>query len=144
MAAWLVWLIAGFILISAEVLSGDLWLLMIGLGALGGAAAAGFGGNLVISAIVFAIATIALVGGLRPMLKRKMLLGQDHKTNTQALIGVRAMTVTKVDGHQGQVKIGGEIWSARAHNPDDTIPEPGTPVVVVEISGATAIVAPEP
>lgn len=144
MAAWLVWLIAGFILISAEVLSGDLWLLMIGLGALGGAAASALGGDLVISGIVFGIATIALVGGIRPMLKRKMLIGQDIKTNTQALIGARALTVTAVDEHQGQVKIGGEIWSARAHHPDDPIPEPGTPVVVVEISGATAIVAPEP
>ncbi|ONI79758.1 hypothetical protein ALI144C_23705 [Actinosynnema sp. ALI-1.44] len=144
MAAWLVWLIAGFILISAEVMSGDLWLLMIGLGALGGAAAAALGAGLVISTIVFALATIALVAGVRPVLKRKMLTGPDHKTNTQALIGARALTVTLVDSHQGQVKIGGEIWSARSHSPDDTIPEPGTPVIVMAISGATAIVAPEP
>ena len=118
MAAWLLWLIAGLILISAEVLSGDLWLLMIGLGAFGGAAAAGLGGNLVLSAIVFAIASVALVGGLRPMLKRRLLAGQ--------------------------VKIGGEIWSARAHSPDDRLGEPGAPVIVMQISGATAIVAPEP
>lgn len=144
MAAWLVWLIAGFILISAEVLSGDLWLLMIGLGAFAGAAASALAGNLVISAVVFAIATVALVGGLRPIIKRRMFSGQHVVTNTQALIGARATVVAAVDGHRGQVKIGGEIWSARAHNPDEVIPEPGTPVVVVEISGATAIVAPEP
>lgn len=144
MAAWLVWLIAGFVLVSAEVVSGDLWLLMIGVGALGGAAAAALGAGTVIATIVFAVATIVLVGGLRPVLKRKMLAGLDHKTNTQALIGARAVTVTAVDGHHGRVKIGGEVWSARSHSPDDVIPEPGTPVIVMAISGATAIVAPEP
>nr|WP_042179320.1 NfeD family protein [Kibdelosporangium sp. MJ126-NF4]CEL13757.1 Putative activity regulator of membrane protease YbbK [Kibdelosporangium sp. MJ126-NF4]CTQ99443.1 Putative activity regulator of membrane protease YbbK [Kibdelosporangium sp. MJ126-NF4] len=144
MAAWLVWLIAGFVLISAEVMSGDLWLLMIGIGALGGAVASALGAGMVISAVVFAVATIALVGGLRPVLRRRMLTGLDHRTNTQALIGARAVTVTPVDGHQGQVKIGGEIWSARSHHRDDVIPEPGTPVIVMEISGATAVVAPEP
>lgn len=144
MAAWLLWLIAGLILISAEVLSGDLWLLMIGLGAFGGAAAAGLGGDLVLSAVVFAVATVALVGGLRPMLKRRMLAGTGHKTNTEALIGARATVVAPVDEHSGQVKIGGEIWSARAHSPDDRLGEPGAPVIVMQISGATAIVAPEP
>jgi membrane protein implicated in regulation of membrane protease activity len=142
MAAWLVWLIGGLLLISAEVLSGDLWLLMIGLGALGGSAAALAGGNLVISALVFAIASIALIGGIRPMLKRKLLVGQDIKTNTQALIGARATVVAPVDHHSGQVKIGGEIWSARTDNGGTY--QPGTPVIVVQISGATAIVAPEP
>jgi membrane protein implicated in regulation of membrane protease activity len=144
MAAWLLWVIAGLILISAEVLSGDLWLLMIGLGAFGGAAAAGLGGDLVISAIVFGVASIALVGGLRPILKRRLLAGTGHKTNTEALIGARATVVAPVDEHAGQVKIGGEIWSARAHSPDDRLIEPGTPVIVMQISGATAIVAPQP
>ncbi|MET0134414.1 MAG: NfeD family protein [Kibdelosporangium sp.] len=140
MAAWLVWLIGGLLLISAEVLSGDLWLLMIGLGALGGSAAALAGGSVVISALVFAIASIALIGGIRPVLKRK-LIGHDYKTNTQALIGAKATVVAPVDHHSGQVKIGGEIWSARTH---DGTYQPGTPVIVVEIAGATAIVAPEP
>lgn len=144
MAAWLLWLIAGLVFISAEVLSGDLWLLMIGLGAFGGAAAAGLTGDLVISAIVFAVVSIALVGGLRPVLRRRLLAGTGHKTNTEALIGARATVVLPVDEHTGQVKIGGEIWSARAHSPGDQLSEPGTRVIVMEISGATAIVAPEP
>jgi membrane protein implicated in regulation of membrane protease activity len=144
MAAWLLWLIAGLILISAEALSGDLWLLMIGVGAFGGAAAAGLGGDLVISTIVFGVASIALLGGLRPMLKRRLLAGTGHKSNTEALIGARATVVAPVDENQGQVKIGGEIWSARAQSPDDRLSEPGTPVIVMQITGATAIVAPEP
>jgi membrane protein implicated in regulation of membrane protease activity len=93
---------------------------------------------------VFGVASIALVGGLRPMLKRRMLAGTGHKTNTEALIGAKATVIAPVDEHKGQVKIGGEIWSARAHSPDDRLIEPGAPVIVMQISGATAIVAPEP
>jgi membrane protein implicated in regulation of membrane protease activity len=144
MAAWLVWLIAGLILIAAEAASGDLWLLMIGLGALAGAGAAALTDNLVISAVVFAIASVALIGGARPLLKRRLLAGQDFKSNTQALIGARAVVLAPVDAQHGRVKIGGEVWSARAnHDGGDPI-EPGTTVIVVEISGATAVVAPEP
>jgi membrane protein implicated in regulation of membrane protease activity len=142
MAAWLVWVIAGLILVSAEVLSGDLWLLMVGLGAMGGAAAAGVTDNLVISAVVFALASVALLGGARPFIKRKLLTGHDHKTNAQALIGASATVVAPVDHSQGQVKIGGEIWSARTHNGGEPVAT-GSRVIVVDISGATAIVAPE-
>jgi membrane protein implicated in regulation of membrane protease activity len=45
-----------------------------------------------------------------------------------------------VDGNGGQVKIGGEVWSARAYDEDRVI-EPGTRVEVMEIDGATALVA---
>ena len=47
--------------------------------------------------------------------------------------------VSRVDGHGGQVRIGGELWSARALDDHDVIEE-GAPVTVMQISGATAIV----
>ena len=144
MASWLLWVIAGLVLISAEVISGDLWLLMIGIGALGGGLAAALTGNIVLAAVIFAAVSVALVAGIRPTLKRRLLAGPEHKTNTQALIGARAIVVSPVDEHQGQVKIGGEIWSARAEHPDERLAQPGTPVIVMRIAGATAMVAPEP
>jgi membrane protein implicated in regulation of membrane protease activity len=45
-----------------------------------------------------------------------------------------------VDAHGGQVKIGGEIWSARAYDEDEVL-EPGTRASVMLIDGATALVA---
>jgi membrane protein implicated in regulation of membrane protease activity len=38
------------------------------------------------------------------------------------------------------VKIGGEVWSARTYDEDDVI-EPGARVEVMQIEGATALVA---
>ena len=49
----------------------------------------------------------------------------------------------RVDGHGGQVKIGGELWSARALDGHEVI-EPGKPVTVDARSpGATALVSPQ-
>jgi hypothetical protein len=41
--------------------------------------------------------------------------------------------------HEGQVKLDGEIWTARPFN-DDDVYEPGDHVTVVHIDGATAVV----
>jgi membrane protein implicated in regulation of membrane protease activity len=59
--------------------------------------------------------------------------------HTKALLGTTAVVIARVDGHGGRVKIGGDVWSARACDADDVI-EPGTRVTVIDISGATALV----
>jgi membrane protein implicated in regulation of membrane protease activity len=48
--------------------------------------------------------------------------------------------VERVDADGGCVKIGGEIWTARAYDEDDAF-EPGARVQVMKIDGATALVA---
>lgn len=141
--AALIWLIIGVGLLAAEVISGDLVLAMLGVGALAAAGSAAAFDNVILSVAVFAISSIGLLVLARPALKRKFLLGEGVKTNAEALIGVRALTLSTVDGHEGQVKIGGEVWSARTLNGWQVI-EAGTPVTVIEIAGATAVVSPEP
>ena len=59
--------------------------------------------------------------------------------NTDALVGGPAVVVARVDGHGGRVKIGGDVWSARAYEHDQVL-EPGDRVTIVDISGATAMV----
>jgi membrane protein implicated in regulation of membrane protease activity len=50
-----------------------------------------------------------------------------------------ALVVERVDAHHGQVKIGGELWSARSYDGHAVI-EPGRNVDVMSIEGATAYV----
>ena len=50
------------------------------------------------------------------------------------------MVVTRVDADSGQVKLAGEVWTARAFDEDEVL-EPGTRVQVMKIEGATALVA---
>lgn len=136
--AALIWLIGGIVLVAAEVLSGDFFLLMLGVGALAGAFSEGLFGNTLISLGVFALSSISLVTFARPWLKAKFH-GPIVPDNVRALIGGKATVVSTVDDAGGQVKLNGEVWSARAFD-DKQVLEPGTSVTVMEISGATAIV----
>ncbi|HVV07735.1 NfeD family protein [Amycolatopsis sp.] len=138
----LIWLIVGIALMVAEVVSGDFVLLMLGGGALVGAGAALFTGNAVIDVIVFAVASAALLWLARPALKKRFLHGPDVKTGIEALVGTKGVALSTVDGDGGQVKLGGDVWSARSLAEGEAI-EPGTRVTVVQISGATAVVSPE-
>jgi membrane protein implicated in regulation of membrane protease activity len=45
----------------------------------------------------------------------------------------------RVDASGGRVKIGGEVWSARAYDESQVL-EPGARVEVMKIEGATALV----
>jgi membrane protein implicated in regulation of membrane protease activity len=62
------------------------------------------------------------------------------RTGTAALVGQRALVLERVDADGGQVKIGGEVWSARPYDDSDVF-EPGARVDVLRIDGATALVA---
>lgn len=143
MIAALIWLIAGVVLVAAEALSGEFVLLMLGGGALVSAAAAGLGAPVLLTAGVFGVVSFGLIAGVRPVIKRKLLAGDTTRTNTEALVGTRAVTVTDVNAEGGRVKIGGEIWSARTITDNEVI-ESGRPVTVIEISGATAVVLAKP
>lgn len=135
------WIVIGLALIATEVLGGEFVMLMLGVGALsaGGAAAAGAAPWL--SAIVFALVSLVLLLGVRPPLKRHYLTGPHEPMNTDALLGASAEVVEPVDSDGGRVKIGGELWSARAADADTY--DVGTKVVVQQIDGAIAVVESE-
>lgn len=142
MTAW-VWFGAGVVLFAAEVLSGEFFLVMLGTGALSGAAAMALSDNTWVAVVVFAVVTLGLLVFARPALKRRFLHGTGMRTNTDALIGAKAMTLSTVDSEQGLVKLAGQEWTARSHI-DGQVIESGRSVTVVEISGATAVVSAEP
>ena len=134
----LIWLIAGIVLIAAEVLSGDFVLIMLGAAALAGAGAEALFGVPLVSVAVFAATALGLLAGARPSLKRRWH-GQLTADNVAGLIGETAVVTTTVDATGGTVRLRGGDWSARALD-DRQVLEPGTTVTVVEIQGATAVV----
>jgi membrane protein implicated in regulation of membrane protease activity len=137
--AALVWLIVGVLLIAAEVLTGDLTLAMLGIAALAAAGAGGVGGGVPVQVVVFGIVAIGLVTLARPVLRKRLHPGHHVKTNVAALVGAKAIVLSTVDAHSGQVKLAGEVWSARAFDETQVL-EPGRSVTVMDISGATAVV----
>ncbi|TDD32297.1 NfeD family protein, partial [Saccharopolyspora elongata] len=127
----------------AEVISGELVLLMLGLAAIGAAGAAALGVPLGVDAAVFALLGLGLIFVARPALKRRLNRGLELKTNVAALIGKKAVVESTVDATRGRVRINGDVWSARAFDETQVL-ETGQTVTVMDISGATAVVWAEP
>ncbi|MFC0437931.1 NfeD family protein [Kutzneria buriramensis] len=138
--AALLWLLFGVALVLAEVLSGDFVLVMLGVAGLAAALTDVIGGSLLADGIVFAVTSLVGIFAVRPLLRSRLMSGHEHlSTNIQALKGVQAVVLSTVDEHDGRVRINGEVWSARAFEPTQRL-EPGRQVIVMDISGATAIV----
>lgn len=136
------WLIAGFALIAAEVLSSDFVLIMLGAAALAAAGSAALGAPVWLQVGAFGGASVALIALIRPVLKRRLYTAS-VRTNAEALVGDKAVVISRVDAHGGRIKLRGELWSARAFYETEVL-EPGQAVTVMKISGATAVVLGEP
>ena len=137
--AWAGWLGLAVVLGIIETTTLDLVFLMLAGGALAGAAAAAFGAPLLLSAVVAILASAALLGVVRPIARRHLRTPLETRTGVAALVGRQAVVLARVDGESGQVKLAGEVWSARAFDEHEVI-EPGEKVQVVQIEGATALV----
>jgi membrane protein implicated in regulation of membrane protease activity len=136
----LIWLVVAVALAGAEVLTGDLFLLMLGGGALAAAGANwAFDWPIWADGLTFLIVSILLLVGVRPALRRRLSAGRGLPEPVKALEGKSALVLDRVARHEGQVKLDGEIWTARPFNVDDVF-EPGDHVTVVHIDGATAVV----
>ena len=136
----LIWLGAAVLLAAGESVGGELFLLMLAGGALGGSAAAFLGAPVWGQALAFALVSVILVAGVRPIVRRRLLSAlPEHDTNTAALTGRGGTVLEAVGPNAGLVEIAGDTWTARPLLDGDTI-EAGEKVLVHEIDGATAIV----
>nr|WP_218890864.1 NfeD family protein [Actinomycetospora corticicola] len=127
-------------LVVAEVLSGELVLVMLGAAALGAAGASALGVRLGPDVAVFAVLAALLVLLVRPQVNRRLRVHDPVNTGTRALLGTEGEVVEPITADHGTVRLRGSVWSARALHDDELAA--GTAVVVVEISGATAVVTP--
>jgi membrane protein implicated in regulation of membrane protease activity len=132
-------LVLAALLAAGEVLTTGFILGPFAIAALLAALASLLGLGLVAPVIVFIVASVASVLFLRPIARRHLRTPAAIRTGTAALVGGRALVLERVDSLGGQVKIGGEVWSARSFF-DDQVIEPGAQVEVAKIQGATALV----
>lgn len=139
MPVWLLWLVAAVALAGAEALTGDLFLLMLSGGALAAVGSSLLIDNFVIDGVVFAVVSILLLVLVRPALRRRFAAGTGLPEPMKALEGRNALVLDRVTRHEGQVKLDGEIWTARPLS-DGDVYEPGDHVTVMRIDGATAVV----
>ena len=109
-----IWIIAGAVLVVAELLTTSLMFASLALGAFMAATVAGFGGSAIWQAAAFAVVSVGAIVGLRPLVAKRFSTRSDqHSTNTLALVGAMGKSTTAVTTDSGQVKVRGEVWSAR-------------------------------
>jgi membrane protein implicated in regulation of membrane protease activity len=112
----------------------------LAVAALLAALVAGLGLGPVFQIAVFAGAAIASLAVLRPIAIAHVRTAIPARTGTAALVGQTAVVLESVDANGGQIKLGGEVWSARSYD-GDRVFEPGQRVSVLEIRGATALIS---
>jgi membrane protein implicated in regulation of membrane protease activity len=138
--AWLLWAIVAVALAIGEIFTPGLFFLgPIAVAAVAAMIAAALGAGWAIDLVVFAGGAAASLAVLRPIARSHLRMPAALRTGTAALVGARAVVLERVDASGGRVRIGGEVWSARALDESQVI-EPGTSVQVAEIEGATALV----
>jgi membrane protein implicated in regulation of membrane protease activity len=143
MPAWLGWLVVAAVLGVVEVTTLTFAAGLVACAALVAAVVAGVGGGLILQALVFGVTSFAALAVVYPICTRiRDKHTSSYRSGVEALLDRPAVVVKQVDAVSGVVRIGGEVWSARAYDETQVIAE-GTRVSVFQIDGATALVYPK-
>jgi membrane protein implicated in regulation of membrane protease activity len=139
---WVLWLIAAVVFGVGEIATLSFFLAPFAVGAIVAALVAAAGGGMIVSWAVFLVVSVIVLAGLRPLARSHRRQPPQLRTGTAALVGRTGMVLERIANDEGVgcVRIDGEVWTARSYDDDDVI-EAGKRVQVIEIRGATALVA---
>ena len=142
MDLWLIWVIVGFVLVIAELMTGTFYLLVLGVGAFVAAIVAWAGGGLLLEAVVGGVVAVGgavLVhhwhGERGPADGRANLLDRGQPVVLEAWSNESAGIA--------RVKYRGASWEARLAGVD-TRPAPGATLYIDGMEGNTLLVVAAP
>ena len=140
-SACIFWIIAAVVFGVIEGATVALVTIWFALGAVAAAVAAQLGASIPAQVGTFVIVAALLLCLTRPALK-KIAVKKPQRTNADRFIGKEGVVIEPIDGvnASGQVKVGGQIWSAVSR--DGGSVEKGERVEVIEISGVKLVVKP--
>ncbi len=140
MFMWQIWLIVAGICFVLEIITVGFLIFWFGIGALIASLVSLVINNLVVQFAVFVFSSTLLLFFTKPLLN-KFAKTDDNQTRKFSIIGKRAIVTKEINflANSGQIKVGGEIWSAKSENESIIIPQ-NEEVEVVDISGVRAVV----
>ncbi len=139
---WLWWIGAALLFALVEVVTLSFVLVMFAGGALVAAVVCAFGWPFWAQVVMFAVVSAILLVTFRRWLVHRFRTSTPvSRTNADALVGREAVVLSDVSESDGQIKLGGEVWTARVP-PGAFAVVSGEHVRVVRIDGATAVVEP--
>src|SRR5690242_21761479 len=102
---WAGWLALAVALGALELVSLDLFLIMLAGGAVVGALTAALGGPVALQIVLALVTSVALLGLIRPNVVQRLHKGPTLRTGAEALIGKRATVLRElVHGTPGRGK----------------------------------------
>ena len=138
---WSLWLIAAGVFFIVEIATTGFLIFWLGVGSLIAMITSFITDSIIIQTIVFVISSCILIPLTKP-LADKFTGKKAVPTNSYSLIdkhGIVTVDINPIEG-VGQVKVNGEIWSAKTEN--GTIISKGTEVEVIKIDGVKLVVSP--
>lgn len=134
---WLIVLIACLVIEAGTTQLLTIW---FAIGSVGAMIAAALGCSELVQIGVCVVLSIVLLILLRPV-TRNILRPRQDRTNADRILGQRAIVIQTIDDRNGtgQIRLMGQVWTARAVQ-NETIISEGETVIVRQISGVKAIV----
>ena len=139
MSGWIIWVIAGLVLLMLEIHAPGAFMMWLGL------AACGTGLVVLLTGIGFElqVVTIAVLAAISLAIGLRFRYRRPPRMNTQqsGLAG-RSATALSFQGREGRVRMGDSDWAARVPT-DVAEPAPGSRLRVEGVDGTVLIVRPE-
>ena len=138
---WYLWLITAGIFFVVEMITTGFLIFWLGIGGLLAMITSFITENLFIQTAVFVVSSVLLILFTKPLVKKYIDTGKNTITNAYRIIGKTGLVTIDIDSVEstGQVKVNGEIWTAKA----DTNIQKGTEVEILKIDGVKLVVAPK-
>lgn len=141
MSPWQIWLIIAGVCFILEIATVGFLIFWFALAALITAFLSLFIKSIVAQTAIFVVLSAAFIFLTRPLAK-KLNKKDNIVTNANSIIGKEATVIKEINSNSiGQVKIGGDVWSAICNYQDVTIPV-GSKVSISRIDGVKVIVEP--
>ena len=140
MELWLIWVIAGFALVIAELITGTFYLLVVAVGAFTGALVAWLGGNVFLQAV---IGSAVAVAGAFAVHHWHAANRKDAKGTSNLLDRGQPVVLegwANETAGIARVKYRGTFWDARVAA-TGTRPPPGSTLYIEGLEGNTLVVA---
>ena len=143
MLAWQIWLIIAGVCLIIEIATIGFLLFWFAVAALITCILSLFIHNVIIQTAIFIIISVILIFLTKP-LTDKITKKDQTVTNSNSIIGKEAIVTKEINTKAnviGQIKIGGDTWSATTCNFSNVIPV-GSTVKILQIDGVKLIVEP--
>ena len=138
MELWLIWVVAAFALVIAELVTGTFYLLMIGLGAFAAAGAAWLEANLLVQAAVGSAVAVAGSFAVHHWHSAQRKAGGSNLLDRGQPVILEGWA--NESARIARVRYRGTFWDARLV-PADARPAPGATLYIESMDGNTLIVA---